>query len=212
MSIESTKIIRTRVRARQKAESRGRLLESAVLVFARRGILASTTAEVAMAAGLSQGSLFAHFGSQEALVAAAIEEFGEGLARRLHELAAAGAGTRAVLEAHLRGLAEREGFYARLVVEAPLLPPRARDSLVAIQSSIAFHLAPAVEADTRGGRLRPMPLHLLFNTWIGLLHHYLANRELFAPGASVIERRGRELLDHFMSLIGAPGRREGSER
>jgi hypothetical protein len=47
-----------------------------------------------------------------------------------------------------------------------------------------------------------MPLHLLFNTWIGLVNHYLVNRELFAPGASVIERRGAELLDHFMNLIG----------
>jgi hypothetical protein len=50
-----------------------------------------------------------------------------------------------------------------------------------------------------------MPLHLLFNTWIGLIHHYLMNRELFAPGASVVERHGRELLDHFMYLISKGG-------
>jgi AcrR family transcriptional regulator len=205
MSIESIVLHKPRNREDQKRATRLRLIEAAIRVFARRGILASSTAEVAREASLSHGSVFAHFGTQEALISAVIEAFGEALARRLHELAASGAGTREVLEAHLRGLAEREDFYARLVVEAPLLPRRARDSLVAIQSSVCHHLSPAVEADLRRGRIRPMPLHLLFNTWIGLVHHYLANRDLFAPGASVIERRGGEILGHFMSLLAKGG-------
>jgi AcrR family transcriptional regulator len=174
-------------------------------VYSRRGIHASSTEEISREAGLSHGSLFAHFGSQEELVSTVIEDFGEAVAKRLHDLSASGAGTRAVLASHLQAIAEREDFYARLVAEAPLLPRRARDSLVMIQSSIAFHLSPAVEADARAGRIKAMPLHLLFNTWVGLVHHYLANRELFAPGASVIGRRGGELLDHFMSLISKGG-------
>jgi AcrR family transcriptional regulator len=203
MSIQSISLRRDR--GKQKLETRRRILEAALLVFARDGILASTTADVAKEAGLSHGSVFAHFGSQAELVAAVVEDFGAGVARRLHELAATGAGARAVFEAHLRAIGESEAFYARLVVEAPLLPARARDSLVTIQSSICFHLSPAVEADTEAGEIKIMPLYLLFNTWIGLVHYYLANRELFAPGASVIERRGKELLDHFMSLISTGG-------
>ena len=46
-------------------------------------------------------------------------------------------------------------------------------------------------------------MSLLFNTWLGLVNHYLVNRDLFAdPGESVIARRGESLLDHFMALIG----------
>jgi hypothetical protein len=52
-----------------------------------------------------------------------------------------------------------------------------------------------------------MPMHLLFNTWIGLVHHYMVNRDLFAPEGSVIARRGKELLDHYMGLLD-PGRGE----
>ena len=55
------------------------------------------------------------------------------------------------------------------------------------------------------GAIEPMAPHLLFNTWLGLLHHYVANRDLFAPGGSVLERRGNELLDHTMHLL-APKR------
>jgi AcrR family transcriptional regulator len=206
LAIES-KAPRSRNRERQKRETRLRILEAASRVFAREGILASTTASVATEAGVAQGSLFAHFGSQECLVAAVIEDFGEALSLRLHELTEAGVGTRGVLQAHLRAIREREDFYARLVVEAPLLPEGARQSLLLIQSAIAFHLSPAIDADVEAGLIAAMPLALLFNTWLGLLHYYLANRELFAPGASVIEARGSGLLDHFMFLIAKGGRK-----
>jgi hypothetical protein len=93
-------------------------------------------------------------------------------------------------------------------VEAPLLPAEARLCLVAIQSAISHHLSPAVEAETKNGSIKPMPLALLFNGWLGLVHYYLSNSELFAPGDSVIERRGRELLEHFMSLISREVTRE----
>jgi AcrR family transcriptional regulator len=190
-----------RDRAEQKSATRRRILGAALRIFGREGILGATTATIAAEAGVSHGSIFAHFGTQEALVIAAIEEFGETLARRLHELTAAGARTREVLEAQLAAIREREDFYARLVVEAPLLPRAARSALVCIQSDIAFHLSPAIEADAAEGRIVAPSLPLLFNTWLGLVHYYLAGRELFAPGASVIGLRGTELLDHFMSLI-----------
>jgi AcrR family transcriptional regulator len=194
-------MIATRDRNAQKSETRARLIEAGLRVCARDGIAAASSAEIAREAGFAHGTVFARFGTKEELAAAVIEEFGDSIARRLHELCESGADTREVLSAHLEGIREREDFYARLVVEAPLLPKAARDSMVLIQSSIAFHLSPALEADAAAGRVKDLPLHLVFNTWIGLVHHYLANRDLFAPGASVIERRGPELLDHFMALI-----------
>jgi AcrR family transcriptional regulator len=196
-----------RNRQERKTETRQRILDAAIRVFSRDGILAATTAAVAKEAGVAHGSVFVHFGSQEGLIVAAIQDFGRSVALRLHELVREGAGARAVLEAHMRGIREREDFYARLVVEAPLLPDEARTSLVLIQSAISFHLSPAIEADRSAGKIKAMALPLLFNTWLGLVHYYLANRELFAPGGSVIDARGTELLEHFMSLISKGGRR-----
>jgi len=51
--------------------------------------------------------------------------------------------------------------------------------------------------------VRPMPRHLLFNTWIGLVHHYLANRDLFTDGPSVIAAKKEELVNHFLALVSA---------
>jgi AcrR family transcriptional regulator len=192
----------TRDRTRQLLATRTRILEAAITVFSRDGIGAASSADIAAEAGVAHGTIFARFGTKDELASAAIIDFGDRVAKRLHELCASGAGTRDVLAAHLEGIAEREDFYARLVSEAPTLPKAARDSLVLIQSSIAFHLSPALEADAAAGRVKELPLHFAFNAWVGLVHHYLANRELFAPGGSVIRRRGPELLENFTALIG----------
>lgn len=193
----------------KKQHTRAALISAAMYVYERDGIVAARTADVAEAADVAHGSVFVHFPTREALFVSAIEEFGMALARRLHELAAGGASLRVTLEAHLQGIAEHEGFYTRLAIEAPLLPHDARQSVLSIQSAISHHISQAAEHDEAAGRIKPMPLHLLFNTWVGLVHYYLANRDLFAPDASVIERHGAELVAHFMSLVASCPNPEG---
>jgi hypothetical protein len=86
-------------------------------------------------------------------------------------------------------------------MEESVLPPRAKNTLVMIQSSISFHLSLAVDREIAAGMIRNIPFHLLFNTWIGLLHYYLVHAAAFAPGQSVLKRHGRELLEHYLVLI-----------
>jgi AcrR family transcriptional regulator len=200
-------------RIAQKTATRERILEAALLVFSRSGFRGTKSSDIAAEARVAHGTVFLHFESQELLVAAAIERFGGRLARRLHELVGAsieagragGGCLGPALAAHLEGLSEGEDFYARLLDELPGLPEDARLSFASIQSAISFHVAQAAERDIAAGLVREQPPHLLFNTWIGLLHHYLANRGLFAPGGSVLGRRGPELLAHFLFLVRVPG-------
>ena len=185
----------------QKERTRTKILEAAFAEFGKNGILAARTDDVAKAAGVSHGSVFSHFDSQDALICAVIWEFGRKIAHRTHDLAGGQEGLRSVLNAHLQGIAECEDFYFRLVTESSLLPADCRDCFVMMQSAISLHLSEAATRETELGFLRPMPLHLLFNTWIGLVHYYIANRELFAPGQSVVKRYREELVRHFMDLI-----------
>jgi AcrR family transcriptional regulator len=159
------------------------------------------TLDVARAAGVSHGAVFKHFPSREALVIATIELIGKRLTDRLHELAKSRAGLREALAVYLECVAENEAIYARLVTEVPHLPESARRVWIGIQSAVCVHISQAVAEETRKGMIRRLPLHLLFNTWTGLVHHYLSNRDLFAPGGSVIRRCGNELLEHFLGLV-----------
>ncbi len=178
--------------------------------FARDGLAAARTSDIAVEAGVSHGAVFVHFPSREDLLEAVVDELGTRVARRIHELSESGAGVKELLEAHVQGLAEFEPLYARLVMEESVLSPRAKSAVVMIQSAISFHLSQAVERESAAGVIRDMPFHLLFNTWIGLVHHYVSHADSFAaPGQSVLKRHGPALVEHFYGLISALAEKKG---
>ena len=190
-------------RQQQKAATRDRVVEAALELFARQGIVQTKTADIAKAIGMSHGVIFLHFPKRDELVIAVIDEFGRRLAAEFRRAMEGGVSLRAVLEAHLRVLEEFEPFYARLVTEATLLPPKVRSTLLMLQAAISQRIRIAAEQEQRAGRVRELPRHLFFNTWIGLVHHYLANRDVFATGDSVIAEKKDELISHFLSLVQA---------
>jgi AcrR family transcriptional regulator len=169
-------------RQEQKVVTRDRLVNAAMALFARKGIVNTTTADVAKSIHMSHGVVFLHFPTRDDLV--------------VHDL-----GLRAVLHAHLRVLAELEPFYARLVTEAPMLPPKVRSTLMLLHAAVSYELFAALERERKLGRARKIDRPLLFNTWIGLVHHYLVNRDVFATGNSVIAEQGDILVNHFMTLV-----------
>lgn len=189
-------------RVERKRQTRVHLIETALDLMAERGIAATRTIDVAERAGVAHGTVFVHFPTRDDLVAAVVGEHAIRIGRRLHELAGEGVSVRDVLGAHLEGIAEHEAFHARLVTEGPLLPSYARATLLGIHSAISAHLSEAAEWGMDAGEIRRMAVPLLFNTWLGLVHHYIGNRELFAPGESVVARWGPILLDHYLGLIG----------
>ena len=188
-------------RAAQKTETRRRILAAARRLCGERGFSGLRTAEVAGAAGLSHGAVFVHFPTRDDLLAAVASQVGSEITEALHTLVSRGASLRDVLRAHLLSLAAREDLYRWLILEEPLLPAGFRVEWTGLQSAIAHHICQAAERELRRGAIRRSPVHLLFNTWIGLVHHYLVQRELFAPGRSVLRVRGPELLDHFLGLF-----------
>lgn len=204
-SSRDTMTAETLTRADKKEQTRTLLLETALDLMAERGITATRTIDVAERAGVAHGTVFLHFPTRDDLVDAVVGEHADQIAGRLHELADGEATVRDVLAAHLAGLAEHEAFHARLVMEGPLLPPYARATLLGIHSAISAHLAQAAGFEMATGAIKNMPIPLLFNTWLGLIHHYLTNRDLFAPGESVVERWGPTLLDHYVRLLRPTG-------
>jgi len=116
-------------------------------------------------------------------------------------MAEAGGSLQAMLRAHLQCLEENELFYSHLIRDLYGLPPQAQLHVIAIQSGISYHIFMAAETEVRNGKIKPIAPDLLFNTWIGLIHHYLINRELFITGGSIIETYGKKLIGHFINLI-----------
>ncbi len=183
-------------RATQKEQTHHHLLSRAYSEFARRGFLSTKTLDIAKAAGVSHGTIFVHFPTKEELLMKTIDAFGLRVGRRLQQLVASKRTVKEVLLAHLETIREFEPFYAHLVIEGPLLGESLRSRIFMIQSGVAHQLEKSMQ-----GKKSSVPIHFLLNSWLGLIHYYLANRDLFAPGKSVIATCGQELLDHFVNVF-----------
>src|SRR6202011_2612485 len=68
-----------RVTAETKAETRQRILEAARQLFAASGYEASTTRDIADAAGIANGTLFNYFPNKEAILASLVAEVAAGI-------------------------------------------------------------------------------------------------------------------------------------
>jgi hypothetical protein len=82
-----------------------------------------------------------------------------------------------------------------------MLPKASRNTFIMIQSAVSFHLSQEAKREMDAGKIKPLPLPLLFNTWTGLVNYYLTNGDLFALQGSVIDRYGEMLIDYFMDLL-----------
>ena len=191
----------------QKELTRKNILKAAYKMFSKNGIMNTTTSDVADAAGVSHGTIFVHFKTQEELITAVIQDFGEKIGIRIHELVENSACIKDILKAHLNAIQEFEDFYTKLVIESRTIPNASRNVFVSIQSTLSFHLSKALEQQINAGNIINQPVYLLFNTWIGIVHYYLTNGDLFAPGESVIERYGDVLIDYYIKLISVKGRK-----
>lgn len=181
----------------QKENTKSALLKTTYRVFSERGIVNTRMSDISEAAGVSHGTVFLHFSTQEALITEVVELYCRKIAQRTHELSDSGCSMREILSAHLDGIKEYEPFYASLVIENRLLPTGARDAWFGLQSAVAFHFEQTVNREI-GAKV---PVAILFNMWIGLVHYYLANGDLFSPEGNVIERYGEMLIENYMIVI-----------
>jgi AcrR family transcriptional regulator len=188
-------------RREQKQATQQRLIAAAVDFFGDQGFAHSNTADFAKAARVSHGTVFLHFPTREALVLRVLDTFGDRLAAAIKAAMTGEGRLEGVLRAHLAVLREHETFYARLVQEGALLPPKARSLLFILHAAVSHRMKIAAETEISTGKVRRIAPHLLFNTWIALVHYYIANRDVFSPGESVLAAKGDELVTHFLNLV-----------
>ncbi len=139
------------------AETRERLLRAAADVFADRGYDGTRVADIAAAAGVSNGALYAHFASKADLLTGALRTHGR---RLLADVFAADPG-RSVMDLLLvagRWLPRRRDARGYLIVEALVAARRDEDVAQPMRHYVgerADFLAELMRVAQRGGELDP---------------------------------------------------------
>lgn len=184
----------------QKENTRKKIIETAYQVYSKQGFTATTSA-IAKGACLSHGTIFVHFSSLNELLTCLIEEFGDSFALEMHCLVETNKSVEELLKTYLGVLMKHERFYIRLITERSLLPEDVQMTLANIQSTIAYHFNDVMEREIENQTVKKIPVHMIFNTWMGLTHYYLLNKEFFSPEMPVLERYSTELIATFCELI-----------
>lgn len=184
----------------QKEITRQRIMDTAFRLYEEKGFSVSTNS-IAQEAGISHGAIFLHFPAKEILQTQVLEQFAKEVGEKLHHLSSANKSIAQLLQGHIQVLKDYEAFYKKLISEISSLPKETRKLLLSMQSVMSWHFRIGIEQAQNAGTIKNLPLHLLFNTWMALLHYYLQNADLFAPGSSVLEQCGDELVNSFMLLI-----------
>ncbi|MCL1813124.1 MAG: TetR/AcrR family transcriptional regulator [Treponema sp.] len=183
----------------QKSQTREKIIDAALKVYSDQGFSAPTSV-IADKAGLAHGSIFVHFPTVENLLVCLLEVFAREIKAELHSLSESGDIAK-LLNRHISVLIKYENFYKRLITEAVYLPEEAKNTFIAIQSTVSIHFMQVLEHEMNAGRIKNVPFYMLFNTWLGLVHYYLLNGALFAPEKSVLKRHKNSLVKCFTALI-----------
>jgi AcrR family transcriptional regulator len=124
-----------RIAGATAAETRARLLRAAADAFAERGYDGTRVADIARAAGVSSGAMYAHFASKADLLVGALRAHGQ---RQLADLLAADP-DRSVTDVLLvigRGLPRRRDAGGFLIVEALVAARRDQDVAAAMREYV----------------------------------------------------------------------------
>ena len=136
---------RTRVAAERRARMRRKLVESALLVFAEKGVDASVIEDVIAAADVSRGTFYNYFRTNGELLAAAIQELGSELVEHIEERVKSICSPAARVFTGLRlymDAARRFPLFARFVAR---IGPQAVGPENLVNAYIPIHIAEAVE-------------------------------------------------------------------
>lgn len=146
---------------RDDGNRRRALIEGAARLFRRQGFGATSTRDIAAAAGMQSGSPFYHFKSKQALLFAVMEEgMRAAIAQQREALQQAGTSTpdaqlRLLVRNHLGVLlGAGSDFIPVMLLEERSITPRQRTSLNALRSEYEAPWDPVLQALHASGRLK----------------------------------------------------------
>jgi AcrR family transcriptional regulator len=169
-----------RVTAETKAATRQRILDAAGQLFAAKGFEASTTRDIADAAGIASGTLFNYFATKEAILAALVAEALVPAHREPDgDTAAAGSFEEDLFAFVMAGLRALRPLRKHLsVLVATALSPLAAAPADGGHSLRLAHLEAVAQLTKRHGlgELSSLALQLYWTLYIGVLLFWASDR------------------------------------
>ncbi|MBL1225316.1 TetR/AcrR family transcriptional regulator [Enterococcus sp. BWR-S5] len=185
-------------REEKKALTRKKILSAAIALYSERGFVEVSIEEISKAAGVGKGTVFLHYGNQDELMGRVLnqllETFDQEMEKKNHEIRS----LQEYLELHLTVLSHHEDLYFYFITQRLLLGKSVNAAYVGLQAAFSHHFKQSLEKELR------LPLDVVFTSWIGMVHYYLENRDLFG-GKNIIAANKEKWLSNYLSLLNEGG-------
>lgn len=162
--------------------TRQKILDAAVVLVSEKGYQGATTREIAKKAGVTELTLFRHFGTKEQLFESLLEHHSFLPALRellpdMEELPYAEA-LETIAERFLLSLKARKPFVKIMQAEMTCHPVKVRRIYSQFMDEMLTTLAAYFEARQRKGELRTFPPALAARMFLGMLFSYFRTEEI----------------------------------
>lgn len=201
-SNQGTKRLENR-RKKTAEERRQDILEAALIVFTQKGFNGSTTAEIARAAGVAEGTIFRHFATKKELLIAVLKpKVLDGIIYldKEHNKDNPVEFFRCFLRNRLELIKENDGLFRFMFAEAQY-HREVREALFKgiLEQGISI-VKPWFEKGVEQGVFRPVPFLSLMRSFMGMVMFYGIFNHVF-PGLSpekTIEEAADQILELFL--------------
>jgi AcrR family transcriptional regulator len=186
----------------QPSDTKGRIMVAASQVFTELGYARATTRQIAAAAGVTEVTLFRHFGSKENLFTSILEAFGAPQINREIEKRLSGDYRQDLLmigDLYLRVMLERADLIRLMLCEAAHFP-EARHLVAENPRRLRQTLASYFERQMAAGVIGKTHPQALAQAFIGMFFAYATTEAILHEGSSLKLALG-ELVELFVGVF-----------
>ena len=189
----------------KKNTTKQRLLDATLKLISEKGYLGSTTREIAQEAGVTELTLFRHFGTKEKLFEALLSThtFLPRLKELLPELdgLSYGDSLRLIATRFLLSLKERKSLVKIMYSEVTTYPEKIKKLYNKFADDLRLTLASYFRGLQKKGLLRTVSPELAAQLFLGMLFSYFRSEEIMRAGGmkkQTMEKNIKEFVDIFM--------------
>jgi len=189
----------------KKNTTKQRLLDATLKLISEKGYLGSTTREIAQEAGVTELTLFRHFGTKEKLFEALLRThtFLPRLKELLPELdgLSYGDSLRLIATRFLLSLKERKSLVKIMYSEVTTYPEKIKKLYNKFADDLRSTLASYFRGLQKKGLLRTVSPELAAQLFLGMLFSYFRSEEIMRAGGmkkQTMEKNIKEFVDIFM--------------
>jgi AcrR family transcriptional regulator len=189
----------------KKNTTKQRLLDATLKLISEKGYLGSTTREIAQEAGVTELTLFRHFGTKEKLFEALLRThtFLPRLKELLPELdgLSYGDSLRLIATRFLLSLKERKSLVKIMYSEVTTYPEKIKKLYNKFADDLRLTLASYFRGLQKQGLLRTVSPEMAAQLFLGMLFSYFRSEEIMREGGmkkQTMEKNIKEFVDIFM--------------